>query len=92
MTDKEKMEYIIKTALELKELAKETGVDITIFTRIEHDFASARIGDYEYDGDGCEMGYQLYYRPLGNEVKDWCSVTPEQVDFSGSPGGTADGC
>lgn len=81
MTDKERMEYIIKTALELKELAKETGVDIAIFTRIENDFVFARIGDYEYEGDGCEMGYQLYHRPLGNGAKDWRMVTPEQVNF-----------
>lgn len=90
MTDKEKMEYIIKTANELKKLAKEAGVNISIFTKIEDDFISARIGDYEYDG--FETEGKLNYRPLGNGTGDWCTVMPEQVDFRGSLRGAADGC
>lgn len=87
MTDQEKMEYIIKTAHELKELAKETGVDILINTLIKKDYVLAKIATYDYVNDG--DGGVLYHRPPGEE---WSTVTPEQVNFSGGPGGAADGC
>ena len=87
MTDREKMEYIIKTALELKELAKETGVDIRINTSVKKDYVLGQIGTYDYVHDGDEG--VIYHRPPGEE---WRTVTPEQVKFSGSPGGAADGC
>lgn len=87
MTDREKMEYIIKTAHEIRKLAKETGVDIRINTSIEKDYVLGQIGTYDYVNDGDEG--VIYHRPPGEE---WSIVTPEQVNFSGSPGGTADGC
>lgn len=76
MTDKEKMEYIIKTAQELKELAKETGVDIWINTSIQYDYVLGKIGNYDYMNDGDEG--VIYHRPPGEE---WRTVTPEQVDI-----------
>ena len=76
MTDKEKMVYIIKTAHEIKKLAKEAGVDIRISTSIKKDYVLGKIGTYDYVNDEDEG--VIYHRPPGEE---WRMVTPEQVNF-----------
>lgn len=81
-SDADRAEFIIEASMIFANIAKETGINISIICPPDGSVTSD-FGEYTYSKYD-ECGEHLEYRPKG-KLHEWKHVNPDQINFGGKP-------